>query len=332
MKKKSISIVIPFKNSRETIEKTLKSIYSSSVLPFEVIAVNDHSTDGSEKIVGLFPCILISNDKNYGVSSARNLGASVALGEILFFIDSDIVLKRDTIENLIRFYTENNIDGCVGVLGQDIEFHDFFSQYKNLWMRYTYLLLEGKYPPFYSSVASIKREVFKASGGFMAKYRKPGVEDTVFGNHLLRSGYKIALAKEVEVIHTKRYTLCSLLNTDFSRGRGLVSYFKGKMDIGFFVSCLPKMKDKKITTSVPFFFLLSFVLELIFIFCALLSLGDASLPYVVLLGFLLILAVNLPWLRYLKLEKGIVFSLKSAVFLPLEIFVSILGGVYGLFR
>ena len=75
-----ISVIIPFRNSAEWIERCYKSIKGS----FEIICVNDNSTDGSEKLV---PCI--NNEHAQGVSGARNTGIEHAHGEWVTFLDAD---------------------------------------------------------------------------------------------------------------------------------------------------------------------------------------------------------------------------------------------------
>lgn len=79
---KLISVIIPNYNGSSTIGKCLESAFSSKYDNFEVLAVDDCSTDNSVEIIKSFPCRLIALDKNSGASKARNTGAYKSSGEI----------------------------------------------------------------------------------------------------------------------------------------------------------------------------------------------------------------------------------------------------------
>lgn len=97
-----ISIIIPLYNKAESIKTTLESVLSQSYTDFEVLIIDDGSTDDSKNIVSE-----IHDDRiryiykdNGGVSSARNYGAMNAKSEWLFFLDADDLLLNGTLENL----------------------------------------------------------------------------------------------------------------------------------------------------------------------------------------------------------------------------------------
>lgn len=89
-----LSIIIPMYNSEKYIERTLLSVVNQpSVVDYEIIVVNDGSTDGSLKIVNeycrKYPFIHVYSQENQGVSVARNEGMKLAKGKYLMFLDSD---------------------------------------------------------------------------------------------------------------------------------------------------------------------------------------------------------------------------------------------------
>ncbi len=91
-----ISIIIPFFNSALTLNKAIESIINQNFLNWELILVDDGSTDLSNKIVQLFvqnPKVSYYYQENRGVSSARNFGASKAKGSFLIFLDADDQLR-----------------------------------------------------------------------------------------------------------------------------------------------------------------------------------------------------------------------------------------------
>src|SRR5262245_1649298 len=84
------SVVIPTYNRVKLLLRTLDSVWSQSMTGFEVIVVNDGSTDKtSERLAGLGERVRLITQANRGPGSARNLGATVARGRYLAFLDSD---------------------------------------------------------------------------------------------------------------------------------------------------------------------------------------------------------------------------------------------------
>lgn len=101
-----ISIIIPVYNSENTIKETLKSIQEQSFTDFEVIIVNDGSTDNTINIVYKF-CQLdnrfkLINQKNFGVSVARNIGLDNVNGKWVCFIDSDDLISREYLSDFVE--------------------------------------------------------------------------------------------------------------------------------------------------------------------------------------------------------------------------------------
>lgn len=109
-----ISVVVPVYNTEKYLKKCLESIIKQTYQDFEVIIVNDGSTDNSQKIIDEYigkyqnriKCI---NKENGGLSSARNAGIEVARGSYIIFVDSDDYIKINLFEKLLP-YIQNNID------------------------------------------------------------------------------------------------------------------------------------------------------------------------------------------------------------------------------
>lgn len=104
-----ISIIIPVYNQAAKITKTLQSIEGQSFKNFEVIIVNDGSSDDVENIFATFikasntsNSYLFINQENKGAPAARNRGFREASGELVFFCDADVVLKPEALESLYK--------------------------------------------------------------------------------------------------------------------------------------------------------------------------------------------------------------------------------------
>lgn len=109
-----ISIIIPVYNQADKITKTLKSIEKQSFRDYEVIIVNDGSSDGLDEVFGNFiknssdkNNYLFINQENKGAPAARNRGFKEANGEFLFFCDADAVLQPDALEILSQVLEAN---------------------------------------------------------------------------------------------------------------------------------------------------------------------------------------------------------------------------------
>lgn len=100
-----ISIVVPVYNASKTIERCIESVLSQTFSQFELILIDDGSTDDSLAICEQFAMsdsrIIVRHQENKGVSAARNLGISQCSGEWISFVDSDDYLGESFLHDLI---------------------------------------------------------------------------------------------------------------------------------------------------------------------------------------------------------------------------------------
>jgi teichuronic acid biosynthesis glycosyltransferase TuaG len=91
-----ISVVIPCYNVRDYVAEAIRSALSQTVLPAEIIVVDDGSTDGSDSIVAAFaPRVNLVRQKNAGPSAARNSGIRLSTGDLIAFLDADDAWEPD---------------------------------------------------------------------------------------------------------------------------------------------------------------------------------------------------------------------------------------------
>lgn len=104
MKNDIISVIIPFYNAEQHIEKCIKSVINQTYKNLDIILINDGSIDESLSIVNKFSQmddrIKIINKQNGGVSSARNKGLKNAQGNYIYFVDSDDYIEKDCLQIL----------------------------------------------------------------------------------------------------------------------------------------------------------------------------------------------------------------------------------------
>ncbi|WP_045398736.1 glycosyltransferase family 2 protein [Vibrio hyugaensis] len=110
-----VSIITPSFNCQNTIKKTIKSVMNQTYQNWEMIIVDDCSTDGSLEIIERFisnePRIkLIRSSWNGGAAVARNTGISIAKGRFIAFLDSDDLWHETKLEKQIQFMLDNNVE------------------------------------------------------------------------------------------------------------------------------------------------------------------------------------------------------------------------------
>ena len=112
-----ISAVVPVYNTEKYLRKCLESIVFQNFDDFELLIVNDGSTDNSEAIIkdflNRFDNISYFKTENLGVHNARNIGLDNARGDYIIFIDSDDFIDKNTFLLMYKAITENNCDMAV---------------------------------------------------------------------------------------------------------------------------------------------------------------------------------------------------------------------------
>ncbi|WP_155962280.1 glycosyltransferase family 2 protein [Streptococcus ruminantium] len=118
MEKPMVSVVIPVYNAEKTIEKCLSSLMEQTVKNFEIIAINDGSSDNSLSILNnwakKYSNIRVVDQENCGVAKTRNLGITLAESEYVMFVDNDDYFREDYIEIFFEEITRNNLDIVIG--------------------------------------------------------------------------------------------------------------------------------------------------------------------------------------------------------------------------
>ncbi|MEE9165015.1 MAG: glycosyltransferase [Nitrospinota bacterium] len=211
-----VSIIIPAYNSERYIERCLDAIMGSSYPACEIIVVDDCSTDGTVEKAREKGAVILHSPQQSGPAFTRNLGAKHTKGEILLFIDSDIIVKEDTIKQVLsNFLHFPEIAALFGSYDDDPEERNFVSQYKNLFHHYHHQHAQRNAITFWAGCGAIRKNIFEELGGFdQTQYCKPSIEDIELGYRLHKKGYQILLDKSLTVKHLKRWDFLSMLRTD----------------------------------------------------------------------------------------------------------------------
>jgi glycosyltransferase involved in cell wall biosynthesis len=211
-----LSVIVPVHNGRLQLPRCLEALRTSQFEGFEVIVVDDCSTDNTRQIIERFGARYLRTPRNMGPGGARNLAARHAYGEILVFVDSDVVVAPETLGQIAEdFERDPELAAMFGSYDEHPAWGDFLSQYKNLMHHYVHQMASERACTFWAGCGAMRKAVFEEFGGFdLDKYPDPSIEDIELGFRIWRAGRRIKLNKQVQVKHLKKWTVRGLLRAD----------------------------------------------------------------------------------------------------------------------
>jgi glycosyltransferase involved in cell wall biosynthesis len=190
-KKLTLSIVIPAYNEERYIVKCLDAIAAQTVMPDDVIVVDNNSTDRTAEIAKKYPFVKLLNEPRQGIAYARNLGFDAAGSEIIGRIDADTVLPPTWVEHVEEFFSKPGRGQSV--LTGSCRFYNLHTgrltaRFYSLLVYRTNRILLGYYFPWGSNSA-LPHKLWQAVRGEVCD--RPDIhEDLDLGIHLVRLGYQ----------------------------------------------------------------------------------------------------------------------------------------------
>lgn len=215
----AISIIVPAHRDSADFRRCLSALTHADPPSFELIVVVDgdedadaiwHAARAASARVAVIPSA-------GGPARARNIGARMARGDLLFFVDADVTIHRDAVARVADVFRGDG-RGPTAIIGSYDDAPDapnFLSQYRNLLHHYVHQTAREEASTFWGACGAIRRDVFLALGGFDEGYPKPSIEDIELGYRLVGAGHRIRLCKSLQVKHLKRWRAGSMLNADF---------------------------------------------------------------------------------------------------------------------
>ncbi len=216
----TISVIMPVYNGAEFIITSLPPLLAMQQRGeiMEVIVVDDGSTDRSRQIAQDLGAIVISSGGRMGPGGARNQAAAVAQGELLWFVDADVVVHADAAECLSRGFADQQVVAVFGSYDSNPPAKNFFSRYKNLVHHYYHQRANDEAQTFWSGCGAIRRTTFLVSGGFdVERYKYPSIEDIELGHRLVNAGGRVRLLRDVQCTHLKVWRFGNLIHTEIFR-------------------------------------------------------------------------------------------------------------------
>lgn len=215
-----LSVVIPVHNDRHNLERCLRAIDQSVYRQYEVVVIDDGSTDETPEVAERLGARVICLQENLGPAAARNFGAERAHGRYLLFVDADVCVNEHTIGHIVdRFEHNDDLDAVFGSYDHDPEHRGLFSQYRNLVHHFVHQTSNADATTFWSGCGAVRKSVFLTHGGFDVNYARPCIEDIELGVRLSKAGHRIMLDGGIQATHLKQWTFWKMIKTDiFDRG------------------------------------------------------------------------------------------------------------------
>jgi cellulose synthase/poly-beta-1,6-N-acetylglucosamine synthase-like glycosyltransferase len=226
-----VSIVVPVRNREQTIGWCLESLTNLDYPGYEVIVVDDHSSDRTREIVRTFPVRLVKVEfvNQY---AARNAGIGQSKGEIVAFTDSDCLVVRDWLKNLVGAYQDARIGGvggklisCRGTRATEVFLGmgilDFMTPEGGLVLRRKNRFMSGLTG---SANMSYRKQILLELNGFDESY--PTCGDYDLCRRVQQKHYRLLYEPRAVVRHRHRSNLSGLIIQFFLYGCGQALLFK----------------------------------------------------------------------------------------------------------
>jgi len=210
---KNVSFIIPCYNSEKTIEGTINSIISQNYKnKFEVIVIDDKSTDNSLEKINKYKMKIIENNRNIGLASSLNKAIRLSRYKLIAIIWPDTILNsKDWLKDIILIINSNKKIAAVSSrliitkkIWKKINFWKKISlidQYKN----------SIKNKKVMGRPSLFKKEILKSLNYYDNKTFRIAGEDTDLRLKTLKLGYKIPTSKKSELLHLHGFNKSSLI-------------------------------------------------------------------------------------------------------------------------
>ena len=224
-----VSIIIPVRNAAHTLPDCLSSLARLDPLPYEILLIDNHSTDNSLSLLQKFSVefahcsVRILSEVKRGATSARNCGIRASQGEVVAFTDADCIVDAAWIGQMIRPFDESEVGAVAGRV-MPAQSRTLLEQFSGLYTlrspgqaaRYQqWSPWEGGFP---TANFAVRRVLLEQVGGFAEEIDIYG-EDYDLCARLYKKGASIVYWPHALVAHVPRKTLGGMLRQAFGFGR-----------------------------------------------------------------------------------------------------------------
>jgi glycosyltransferase involved in cell wall biosynthesis len=209
-----LSIIVPFHAGLASLERALSAL-TLLTAGDELIVAADGAVDNCHAMAVAHGARVIDIEGPRGPAVARNIAAAAATGDVLVFVDADVVGSIGALERVARIFQEHpDLTAVFGAYDDNPADEGFFSQYKNLAHAYFHRISSGPAQTFWAGFGAVRRAEFMAVRGFDERFERPSIEDIDLGYRLSAAGCNLLLDPSLAVCHLKRWTLWSMVKSD----------------------------------------------------------------------------------------------------------------------
>jgi glycosyltransferase involved in cell wall biosynthesis len=230
MSRIDFSIIVPFYNKERTIESCIQGLLAQEYPKdqYEVIFVNNNSSDSSCQIIAKYPSLKLIQEKRQGAYIARNAGILSSSGSYLIFSDADALAPKDWLSNIHSAIRQGNFDIVIGWY-QPASNSRLLAIHSLLICERIRIALSKKQVSMLTASASnlvIKRAVFEKEGFFMDL---PRSEDKYFIIRCFEKGYNIGFSDKIGVTRNDIDSLGVALQKNFTYGYANAMYIDRRL-------------------------------------------------------------------------------------------------------
>jgi len=213
------SIIVPIHDDQGELEPCLLALQAELATTSELIVVIDGPpAEPAISVARAAGARVLTLERRGGPAAARNHGATHAQGEVLVFVDADVVIRAGGLERIERAFAHDPaLTAMFGSYDDSPRSPGLVSRYRNLLHHFIHQEGRAAATTFWAGLGAVRRVDFWKAGGFdAAAFTRPSVEDIELGYRLQAAGGRILLDRELQGTHLKRWTLSSMIRTDVS--------------------------------------------------------------------------------------------------------------------
>jgi glycosyltransferase involved in cell wall biosynthesis len=208
------TVIVPFHRNLEQFGAALAAV-RRAMPEGEVLIAADGARDDCRPLAAAHNARVIVVPGPSGPAVARNRAAVEATGDLLVFVDADVVMAPDAIQRMSDVLTEEPaLSGVFGAYDHAPAAQNFMSQFKNLSHTYVHEVGNRDAKTFWAGLGAVRTAAFRQVGGYDERFRRPSVEDIDLGYRLTTAGFRLRLDPSIRGKHLKRWTLRSCIVTD----------------------------------------------------------------------------------------------------------------------
>lgn len=207
------SVIVPFHRNLALLERVLAP-FAARPAHVELIVAADGPIEDWRPVAEAFGARGVELPVRRGPAAARNRGASIAQGEVLVFVDGDVIAAADAVARIEAVLADQALTAVFGAYDEHPPDPGFFSQYKNLSHGYVHSTTGTRASTFWAGLGAVRAAAFRAVGGYDERFDRPCIEDIEIGYRLTAQGAVIAVDPRIQGTHLKRWTLWSSVRSD----------------------------------------------------------------------------------------------------------------------